>query len=280
MHTNFNPRSREGSDAFARLNSFRFSYFNPRSREGSDGSDADGQDHTEYFNPRSREGSDLSRGRTSDRPTRFQSTLPRRERPYLGFRVTKGSLISIHAPAKGATELFWCRLCVKHISIHAPAKGATLLICSLCLEIIFQSTLPRRERRVLFLCVKLSHNFNPRSREGSDEPYQRRTCHKAISIHAPAKGATKKQMQGVNPQEISIHAPAKGATAISAKNPLLLSAKINNFSNYKYYFTFYKFTIPCKMRFICAFFLVRIPRYFHVCFVFAPSFSSVQTLLS
>ena len=33
--------------------------------------------------------------------------------------------------------------------------------------------------------------------------------------------------------------PREGATAISAKNPLLFSAKINNFSNYKHYFTFY-----------------------------------------
>ena len=55
----------------------------------------------------------------------FQSTLPRRERRHHLRR--RGILyhISIHAPAKGATNGGWdfARLLV--ISIHAPAKGAT-----------------------------------------------------------------------------------------------------------------------------------------------------------
>ena len=56
--------------------------------------------------------------------------------------------ISIHAPAKGATSLLKTH-CLKHsISIHAPAKGATIF------------STPIRDR---------SHDFNPRSREGSDE---------------------------------------------------------------------------------------------------------------
>ena len=36
MISDFNPRSREGSDAFDRLTCDVTSYFNPRSREGSD----------------------------------------------------------------------------------------------------------------------------------------------------------------------------------------------------------------------------------------------------
>ena len=78
--------------------------FNPRSREGSD--------PTlfpffyfcfPYFNPRSREGSDQS-----------------------CKHITASGIISIHAPAKGATTMLMIVVQVRVISIHAPAKGATL----------------------------------------------------------------------------------------------------------------------------------------------------------
>ena len=78
----------------------------------------------------------------------FQSTLPRRERLDCLISSRADAVISIHAPAKGATcfsplsgEL------EMPISIHAPAKGAT----------------PTALSRYLGL-----NNFNPRSREGSD----------------------------------------------------------------------------------------------------------------
>ena len=100
---------------------------------------------------------------------RFQSTLPRGERPVYPIKVV------FH----------------EYISIHAPARGATLFLRNPSLVIIFQSTLPRGERRQLchpfchapqisihapargatstkFFLTKRSYNFNPRSREGSD----------------------------------------------------------------------------------------------------------------
>ena len=59
----------------------------------------------------------------------------------------------------------------------------------------------------------LKTNFNPRSREGSDSlwPFLAflRDC---ISIHAPAKGATWHRHGANVKYKISIHAPAKGAT--------------------------------------------------------------------
>ena len=55
------------------------------------------------------------------------------------------------------------------ISIHAPAKGAT-----------FRKWPHSRHFR----------NFNPRSREGSDDKIERVRQTILISIHAPAKGAT------------------------------------------------------------------------------------------
>ena len=77
----------------------------------------------------------------------------------------------------------------------------------------FQSTLPRRERPgafwhdlLLLLC------FNPRSREGSDQAAVQYVRKSMVSIHAPAKGATRMMPVHSVPGLVSIHAPAKGAT--------------------------------------------------------------------
>ena len=99
--------------------------------------------------------------------------------------------ISIHAPAKGATRTT-TPPCLLIISIHAPAKGATSTSTTVYCSFSFQSTLPRRERRVeRWRYLLLAAYFNPRSREGSDGDqliYVDQIL--SISIHAPAKGAT------------------------------------------------------------------------------------------
>ena len=166
-------------------------HFNPRSREGSDTAESKRITGWRNFNPRSREGSDCSaqdihrwhkisihapaKGATicplySQALFRFQSTLPRRERPVLLLPVADCMPISIHAPAKGATKYYGSGCGQELISIHAPAKGATLLACVCKKNTAFQSTLPRRERLfILFPFIFLCD----------------------ISIHAPAKGATR-----------------------------------------------------------------------------------------
>ena len=55
----------------------------------------------------------------------------------------------------------------------------------------FQSTLPRGERPLNIFCVQLPQG---------------------ISIHAPARGATSKNLENGGRIKISIHAPARGAT--------------------------------------------------------------------
>ena len=78
---------------------------------------------------------------------------------------------------------------------------------------LFQSTLPRRERHKRSRGKLRRLYFNPRSREGSD--HVRRLHQKTgndISIHAPAKGATVVPDADAFFRQISIHAPAKGAT--------------------------------------------------------------------
>ncbi len=143
----------------------------------------------------------------------FQSTLPRRERPFLPYFVFKysdfnprsregsdnlmwshiavGCSISIHAPAKGATQTISVATATQVISIHAPAKGATKDSGISATSSKFQSTLPRRERlNEGFALNNLQSDFNPRSREGSDKFAFPTNEDDIISIHAPAKGAT------------------------------------------------------------------------------------------
>ena len=77
----------------------------------------------------------------------FQSTLPRGERPGR-LKEAKGYIvISIHAPAWGATTSF---------NTNLVPDGT------------FQSTLPRGERLPSCTCSSVPANFNPRSRVGSD----------------------------------------------------------------------------------------------------------------
>ena len=76
----------------------------------------------------------------------------------------------------------------------------------------FQSALPRGERPALLSCSWLRQNFNPRSREGSDEYPCKRYEHIDISIRAPARGATDNVVFYGCFVTISIRAPARGAT--------------------------------------------------------------------
>ena len=101
---------------------------------------------------------------------RFQSTLPRGERQKCLDCFSGQVVISIHAPARGATHPPDHDSGDVEISIHAPARGATKRFSVFSWSSRFQSTLPRGERPEakglkVYLCL--------------------------ISIHAPARGATK-----------------------------------------------------------------------------------------
>ena len=123
-------------------------HFNPRSREGSD-KNYDIKDWVSfYISIHAPAKGATTAGDISVPPCRFQSTLPRRERPtpsstnlslqefqstlprrerlYHAISLNTDLGISIHAPAKGAT--FDRKHLSRYytISIHAPAKGATI----------------------------------------------------------------------------------------------------------------------------------------------------------
>ena len=143
------------------------------------------------FNPRSREGSDTCWIPLPASTERFQSTLPRRERHELRQDWQQISRISIHAPAKGATDTAIADALKWAISIHAPAKGATPSPPS-----------ADRPREIsIHAPAKGATCFRIRARTVL-----------SISIHAPAKGATVYRAKNTFIRSISIHAPAKGAT--------------------------------------------------------------------
>ena len=186
--------------------------FNPRSREGSDLIGFPIWISAIYFNPRSREGSDCSLCLSC---FRFQSTLPRRERPEKPKSVIYMREFQSTLPQRERHVFRTESDSRQDISIHAPAKGATG-------RSRVGAAAPRyfnprsREGSDIPTAVQQSHDsgyFNPRSREGSDLDPNEGARHQKISIHAPAKGATILSVSVIHGNHaISIHAPAKGAT--------------------------------------------------------------------
>ena len=145
----------------------------------------------------------------------FQSTHPRGVRHYFQAVPIIEYVISIHAPARGATftALFTFSSSSQFqsthprgvrprdatnprasplISIHAPARGAT-----------FFRQIPRR---------LLPISIHAPARGATPADYCVHTIHESISIHAPARGATKYKEDEIRRKKISIHAPARGAT--------------------------------------------------------------------
>ncbi len=103
-----------------------------------------------------------------------------------------------------------------NVSIHAPAWGATHKMVSFNL---FWHSFNPRSRVGSDNNAKLQTNkrrsFNPRSRVGSDGLVKPLVIGLAVSIHAPAWGATTPTpAAGWHQDCVSIHAPAWGATSL------------------------------------------------------------------
>ena len=126
-------------------------HFNPRARVGRDSPPPCRWESPWDFNPRARVGRDLPPSALPMPPSRFQSTRPRGARRPNSIERARDILISIHAPAWGATMLMQSPFSTTLISIHAPAWGATILIRVYADNSIFQSTRPRGARHSLEL---------------------------------------------------------------------------------------------------------------------------------
>ena len=165
--------------------------FNPRAREGRDGAIRSNTSPTISFNPRAREGRDQAVSIFEIFYDLFQSTRPRGARLQGRHVIFNNLLVSIHAPARGATYSPLLKSAWGIVSIHAPARGATFGQCPYRGLDKFQSTRPRGARRLILcdiFCPPLC--FNPRAREGRDLRCLQRNEPLTVSIHAPARGAT------------------------------------------------------------------------------------------
>ena len=146
-------------------------HFNPRSREGSDGHLRCCSSLVYHFNPRSREGSDRRIPDACVPAPLFQSTLPRRE------RLPTAPIKAYHKPAFQSTL-------PRRERPHRGPRGR--------IRWPFQSTLPRRERLPGGRFFRRHGSFQSTLPRRERRPNQvRPAAHEGISIHAPAKGATR-----------------------------------------------------------------------------------------
>ena len=173
-------------------------------------------DDLKDFKPRSRGGSDPAIQVKMHIRTVFQSTLPRRERLYSSSSSTISSAFQSTLPRRERLKARHSVISDKLISIHAPAEGATM---SVCLNGHFYGYFNPRSRggsdKMIIVNIPYDFYFNPRSRGGSDgQGTKHCLLQQHISIHAPAEGATCHDYnKGPLRFSISIHAPAEGATS-------------------------------------------------------------------
>ena len=145
-------------------------------------------------------------------------------------------MVSIHAPAGGATNQSLKRTIYSLVSIHAPAGGATFKAHIVDTEAVFQSTRPRGARLMSNTEIFMScQGFNPRARGGRDRKVQPKKMEYKMFQSTRPRGARPRVFlrwrgislfQSTRPRGarhfefcfyqysyvVSIHAPAGGAT--------------------------------------------------------------------
>ena len=145
------------------------------------------------FNPRPCARGD-SRSAEPAADLQFQSTPLREGRPRCKTGLCRRDRVSIHAPARGATDpAVHERIATDGFNPRPCARGDV--------------GVSRRLERT-------TGSFNPRPCARGDRRAARddlrRRC---VSIHAPARGATQRPSGRSSIGDVSIHAPARGATA-------------------------------------------------------------------
>ena len=80
---------------------------------------------------------------------RFQSTLPQGERPAAVIALSRESLFQSTLPQGERRDYELVSYWQSIISIHAPARGATIPLYRTPACQLFQSTLPQGERRLI-----------------------------------------------------------------------------------------------------------------------------------
>ena len=211
--------------------------FNSRPCERGDSFPGDQPRQRFYFNSRPCERGDRMAGHVHVYDMNFNSRPC--ERGDAAYKIEQDTgLISIPAPARGATQKEQDCQSYRQISIPAPARGATCQrfaasgfssyfnsrpcergddrgIFSKWLWPIFQFPPLREGRPFQNFRIREIVNFNSRPCERGDHrgnPHG--ICRSRISIPAPARGATFSLRMGWRHDPISIPAPARGATSV------------------------------------------------------------------
>ena len=142
----FNPRSRVGSDTRVKSREGGYTYFNPRSRVGSDRI-IQASLCAQSISIHAPAWGATPSGFNTRIHSRFQSTLPRGERHTLPF-FYHCNLTNFNPRSRVGSDIFHLSQSSDGflISIHAPAWGATLHRFDPHHTAQFQSTLPRGER--------------------------------------------------------------------------------------------------------------------------------------
>ena len=143
----------------------------------------------------------------------FQSTRPRGARQHENL-VCVCVYVSIHAPARGATFLR-ARTAGLWMFQSTRPRGARRCGHEQRVQLYgFQSTRPRGARH----CRLSTRVMGPLSFQSTRPRGARLNIHadqnpfRAVSIHAPARGATSALNRLLTYPRVSIHAPARGAT--------------------------------------------------------------------
>ena len=170
----------------------------------------------------------------------FQFTRPQGARLVERHHSVVDRHVSIHAPARGATPTSRRGRHSRNVSIHAPARGATSPRICVAVKASFKFTRPQGARLVTWDGERAIDSFNSRARKGRDALPADTFTLTYVSIHAPARGATRLlsvvdivcKFQFTRPQgarrlsdylglpllPVSIHAPARGATRAARRS--------------------------------------------------------------
>ena len=167
--------------------------FNPRAREGRDGleltSSADA--YVSIHAP--------ARGATPHHchirfiQIKFQSTRPRGARLIFINETSTTDKFQSTRPRGARRTSYPGDRQVYIVSIHAPARGATMARRIITTYLSFQSTRPRGARRVRHRCYPLqglSVSIHAPARGATFDIYHGYFQVAFVSIHAPARGAT------------------------------------------------------------------------------------------
>ena len=154
------------------------------------------------------------------------------------------TLISIHAPTRGATILCNHRGLVFGFQSTLPREERLSFPCNISFHLIFQSTLPREERRgsgyvegqrylisihaptrgaTSSTCYSTTDhiNFNPRSHERSDQSACPCSRHSRNFNPRSHERSDRLLVKSIIRLRISIHAPTRGATSLVKVFPYL-----------------------------------------------------------